>query len=189
MKMDRNWIALGLMTVLLVLVAGCGPKPQPVTAPPPVTPTPPPEVETMPDAAPTDAVEQPPPLTAQEIEEAARSKGLLGDVFYEFDKYDLRPDARERLAKNAEFMNSEEGRGYTFTIEGHCDERGTNEYNIALGQRRASAALDYLLSLGVGGNRFKTISFGEERPFCTQSNEDCWQLNRRARFVLTGTGG
>lgn len=189
MKMDRNWIALGLTTILLVLVAGCGKKPEPVTTPPPVTPTPPPEVESMPEAAPTDPVEQPPPMTAQEIEEDARRQGLLGDVFYDFDKYDLRPDARERLAKNAEFMNSEQGRSLTFTIEGHCDERGTNEYNIALGQRRASAALDYLVSLGVRGGRFKTISYGEERPFCTQSNEECWQLNRRARFVVTSTDG
>jgi peptidoglycan-associated lipoprotein len=170
------------------LVAGCGKKPQPVTTPPPpVSSTPPPEVEPMPEAAPSDAVEQPPPLSAQEIEEDARRQGLLGDVFYDFDQYDLRPDARERLARNAEFMNDEQG--YTFTIEGHCDERGTNEYNIALGHRRANAALEYLSSLGVTRNRFKTLSFGEERPFCTQSNEECWQLNRRARFVLTGTGG
>jgi peptidoglycan-associated lipoprotein len=73
-----------------------------------------------------------------------------------------------------------------FTIEGHCDERGTNEYNIALGQRRASAAKDYIVSLGVEDSRLRTISYGEERPFCTESNEGCWQQNRRAHFVATG---
>ena len=190
MKMDRKWIVLGLLTVLLVLAAGCAKKP-PATTPPPPPPmvqTPPPEPPPMAEAEPSDMVEKAPPMTAQEIEENARRQGLLGDVFYDFDKYDLRPDARERLAKNAEFMNGE-GRGTTYTIEGHCDERGTNEYNIALGNQRANAALEYLVSLGVARSRFKTVSYGEERPFCTQSTEECWQLNRRARFVLTGTGG
>ena len=73
-----------------------------------------------------------------------------------------------------------------FTIEGHCDERGTNEYNIALGQRRAAAAKDYIVSLGVEDARLRTISYGEERPFCTESDEACWQSNRRAHFVATG---
>lgn len=190
MKMDRRWISLGLMTGALVLVVACGGKKDPMTPPPPpVSPTPPQDVTPAPEAGPSDEVEVPPPRSAREVEEDARRRGLLGDVFYDFDQYDLRPDARERLAKNAEFMNSSEGRGLTFTIEGHCDDRGTNEYNIALGQRRASAALDYLVSLGVSRSRFKTVSYGEERPFCTQSNEECWQQNRRARFVVTGTGG
>ena len=174
MKTDRNWIALGLLAVLIVLAAGCGPKEQPVVAPPPpppVTPTPPQEVAPEPETRPSDVVEAPPPKSAQDIEADARRRGLLGDVFYDFDRYDVRPEARERLAKNAEFMNSAEGRDLTFTLEGHCDERGTNEYNLALGQRRATAALDYLIELGVARNRFKTVSYGEER------------------FLVTGTGG
>jgi peptidoglycan-associated lipoprotein len=79
-----------------------------------------------------------------------------------------------------------ENPGYLFTIEGHCDERGTNEYNLALGQRRATAAKDYVVSLGVAADLLRTISYGEERPFCRQSDESCWQQNRRAHFVVTG---
>jgi peptidoglycan-associated lipoprotein len=131
-------------------------------------------------------VETPPELSIQELQRDLESRGLIGDVYFDYDRYELLPEARERLARNAEFINSSEGQGLTFTLEGHCDERGTNEYNIALGQRRATAALDYISSLGVDGGRFKTISFGEERPFCTESNEACWQKNRRARFVITG---
>ncbi len=194
MKMDRNWIALGLLMALIVpALVGCGGKPAPVTEPPPPPPPPPPtqprEVAPDPEPQVADPVEQPPPMSAQDVESDARRRGLLGDVFYDFDKYDLRPDARERLAKNAEFMNSADGRVLSFAIEGHCDERGTNEYNIALGNSRSSAALDYLISLGVDRSRFKTVSYGEERPFCTQSTEECWQQNRRARFVVTSTGG
>jgi peptidoglycan-associated lipoprotein len=73
-----------------------------------------------------------------------------------------------------------------FGLEGHCDERGTNEYNLALGERRANAAKDYLVSLGVDSSRVRTISYGEEKPFCMTHDESCWQLNRRGHFVLTG---
>ncbi len=75
---------------------------------------------------------------------------------------------------------------FRFLVEGHCDERGTNEYNLALGERRANAATGYLASLGIDGMRMRTVSYGEERPVCTESNESCWQRNRRARFVITG---
>lgn len=189
--MYRKWIALPIVLTLALVFAGC-PKKKPA---PPVqnepadlttsTPT-----QTVP-ASPTpataaDTTEQQPELSLQELQSKLESMGLLGDVFYEFDKYDLLPESRERLARNAEYMKGAEGGSLTFTIEGHCDERGTNEYNIALGQRRTIAALDYLASLGVDRGRFKTISYGEERPFCTDSNEGCWQKNRRARFVITG---
>lgn len=130
--------------------------------------------------------ETPDPLSGdlQDANQYARSEGLLGDVFFDFDKYDLKSDARERLAQNARFLldNPE----FVVTIEGHCDERGTNEYNLALGERRANSAKDYLESLGVDSSRLRTVSYGEERPFCTQSNEACWAQNRRAHFVLTG---
>ncbi|MEM6794550.1 MAG: OmpA family protein [Acidobacteriota bacterium] len=157
--------------------------------PPPTTETTAPttDVPARPEPAPpVDETEKKPEKSIQELEADLRSQGLIGDVFYDFDKFDLRPEARERLAKNAEFMNSAEGRGLQFTLEGHCDERGTNEYNLALGESRATTALDYLASLGVSQNRFRVISYGEERPFCTESNEGCWQKNRRARFVISG---
>lgn len=186
MKMDRKWIVLAALSALL-LVSACAKKPDPVVTPPPQTTERAPTTDVAPDttpAGPVDAREESPPPSIQELQAEAERAGLLGDVFYDFDKYDLRPEARERLAKNADYMKRNPG--LKFTIEGHCDERGTNEYNIALGQSRSTSALDYLVSLGVAASRFKTISYGEERPFCTESNEACWQKNRRARFVISG---
>ena len=188
MNMDRKRIVLAAL-MALVLVSACSKKPEPVvTPPPPEMSEKAPTTDVAPDttpAGPVDVEEEKPPMSLQEMQADAERGGLLGDVFYDFDKSDLRAEARERLAKNAEWMKSG-GAGLRFTIEGHCDERGTNEYNIALGQSRGSVALDYLVSLGVARSRFKTISYGEERPFCTESNEGCWQKNRRARFVITG---
>lgn len=186
--MDRKWIVLAALAATVLLAAGCSSGPEPVAPPPPVVETPPPiEVPEEPTPAPmADVKEEPPPESIQDLQARLESEGLIGDVFYDFDKYDLRDDAKKRLAKNAEFLNSGDGNVLSFTIEGHCDERGTNEYNLALGQNRTSAALDYLLSLGVDRSRFKTISYGEERPFCTESSEECWQRNRRARFALSG---
>lgn len=103
------------------------------------------------------------------------------DAFFDFNKADIRPDARATLAKDADFL-----RNYPqvrVTIEGHCDERGSTEYNLALGDRRANAAKQYLVSLGVSADRMTTVSFGKEKPFCTGHNEACWQQNRRAHFV------
>ena len=186
MKMDRKWIVLAALSALL-LVSACAKKPEPVVTPPPQTTERAPTTDVAPDttpAGPVDAQEQAPPPSIQELQAEAERSGLLGDVFYQFDKYDLRSDARDRLQKNAEYMK--QNPSLRFNIEGHCDERGTNEYNIALGQSRSTSALDYLVSLGVAANRFKTISYGEERPFCTESTEACWQKNRRARFVISG---
>lgn len=189
--MDRKWIVLAALTAL-TLGTGCAsaPPPPPPAPPPPVVEAPPTtDVEsTARPAEAIDEVEEAPPMSIQEMQDEANRLGLLGDVFYDFDKYDLRADARERLAKNADYMKSEKGRKLTFTVEGHCDERGTNEYNIALGQNRSSAAVDYLVSLGVSAGRFKSISYGEEKPFCRESTEACWQKNRRARFVIDGAG-
>jgi len=188
--MDRKWIILAALTALF-LVSGCSsaPPPPPSAPPPPVVAAPPAtDVEsTARPATEVDETEPAPPKSIQELQDEFNRRGLLGDVFFAFDQYDLRADARERLQKNADFMNSADGRSLTFVIEGHCDERGTNEYNIALGQNRSTAAVDYLISLGINARRFRTISFGEERPFCTESTEACWQKNRRARFVIDGT--
>lgn len=188
MRIDRKWtVLLVLVTLVLLVATGCSKKKEPDVAPPATTEstTPQQDVPDRPDPAPVaDTTEKAPPQSVQEIEAEAREAGLLGDVFFDFDKYDLRPNARERLAKNSEFIKSNPG--LLFTIEGHCDERGTNEYNLALGQNRADTVVDYLSSLGVSSDRFKTVSYGEERPFCTESNEACWQQNRRARFVISG---
>jgi len=104
------------------------------------------------------------------------------DAYFDLDKAELRSDARDSLTKDAEFLRSYPQ--VHVSIEGHCDERGSTEYNLALGQSRAEAAKNYLISLGIAADRMDTVSWGKERPVCTEHNEDCWQRNRRAHFVL-----
>jgi len=122
----------------------------------------------------------PPPPARMSAEEAFAQR--VRDAYFDFDKADIRPDARATLTQAAEFLR-EYGNARVL-IEGHCDERGSTEYNLGLGDRRANAARDFLLSLGIGGDRVQMVSYGKERPLCTESNEDCWQRNRRAHFVL-----
>ena len=182
MSRTRTLWAIGLVSLSLVIM-GC-PKKEPEAPPPPpppVTVPPPQEVAPPPPPPPPDETPDPWDGELQEMQMKAERDGLLGDVYFDFDKFDLRPDARERLAKNADFMKAHPNFG--FRVEGHCDERGTNEYNITLGASRTSAATSYLSSLGVGSS-MSTVSYGEERPVCTDSNESCWQRNRRARFVI-----
>lgn len=106
----------------------------------------------------------------------------LKDAFFDFDRYDLSAEARGVLRGNAEWLkNNPSAR---VDIEGHCDERGTNEYNLALGAKRAQAARDYLVSLGIAAERLSTTSYGEEIPVCQERSESCWRQNRRARFVI-----
>jgi peptidoglycan-associated lipoprotein len=107
----------------------------------------------------------------------------VGDrVFFDFDKSDLRPDAIEQLNRQAEWLKANPS--ITVVIEGHCDERGTREYNLALGERRASAAKQYLESVGIDAGRMETISYGKERPAVLGSNEEAWAQNRRAVLVV-----
>jgi len=104
------------------------------------------------------------------------------DAYFDLDKADIRSDARAALAKSADFL-----RNYPqvkVVVEGHCDERGSTEYNLALGDRRAAAVKQYLVSLGIGADRVSTVSYGKEKPFCMESNESCWQQNRRGHFVM-----
>ena len=107
--------------------------------------------------------------------------GVLKDVHFAYDSYDLDGSARDVLAANAEWLK--ENKRARTEIEGHCDERGTVEYNLALGARRAKAAKDYLVSLGVSAGRLSTISYGEELPVCREQTESCYERNRRAHFV------
>jgi peptidoglycan-associated lipoprotein len=106
----------------------------------------------------------------------------LKDVFFDYDRYDLRADARQVLKANADWLKKNPSA--RVEVEGHCDERGTSEYNLALGAKRAQSAKDYLATLGIAGDRLSTISYGEEIQVCKQANEDCWRQNRRARFVI-----
>jgi peptidoglycan-associated lipoprotein len=104
------------------------------------------------------------------------------DAYFELDKSALHDEARAALTKDAEFLRSYPQ--VHVSIEGHCDERGSTEYNLGLGQRRAEAAKNYLISLGIPADRMETTSWGKERPFCSEHDESCWQQNRRAHFVL-----
>jgi peptidoglycan-associated lipoprotein len=106
----------------------------------------------------------------------------LRDIFFEFDKYDVRPADKGTLDENAKWLKS--NGSALLLIEGHTDERGTNEYNLALGERRAKATRDYLVSLGIDAGRITVISYGEERPVCTDKTEACWGKNRRAHFLV-----
>ena len=126
--------------------------------------TPPPPVEKTPEVDPNE-------LFTREVR----------DAYFDFNKADIRADAREALTKTADFLRNYPQ--FRVTIEGHCDERGSTEYNLALGDRRAGAVKQYLVSLGISADRLTTVSFGKEKPFCTQSNESCWQQNRRGHFV------
>jgi peptidoglycan-associated lipoprotein len=108
--------------------------------------------------------------------------GILKDVRFGVDSYDLGPDAREVLARNADWLKSNPG--VRVEIEGHGDDRGTIEYNLALGARRAKAVQDYLSTIGIPAGRMSTISYGEELPVCREATTQCWQRNRRAHFVL-----
>lgn len=108
----------------------------------------------------------------------------LEDVRFDYDRAELSDAARASLQKNATWMNR--WTSTRVTVEGHADARGTSEYNLALGERRAAAVKTYMASLGVDEARINTVSFGEERPVCSDENEACWQQNRRGHFVITG---
>ena len=133
-------------------------------------------------APPKPEVDKDSSLEALRRGEAAGS-GPLKDISFNFDSADLSETARATLKANAEWLKANPSA--RVQIEGHCDERGTAEYNMALGAKRAQAAMDYLSTLGVAANRLSTISYGEEIPVCKEHNEDCWVKNRRARFVTS----
>jgi peptidoglycan-associated lipoprotein len=118
----------------------------------------------------------PPPVTDDQL-----FAQMVKDIYFDYDKADLRPDAQAALAQAAQIIKQ---KGWKVQIEGSCDERGSTEYNLALGERRADAARQALIQGGVSGDSLKTISYGKEKPVCSESNEDCWQKNRHDHFVL-----
>ncbi len=131
-----------------------------------------------PPVGPTKPMEQTEPLV-QMLER------LVSDAFYAYDKYDVREDARSTLTRNADALKQIFAKypNAVVTVEGHCDERGSAEYNLGLGDRRSAAARDFLVQLGVPSDKLKTISYGKERQQCTSASEDCYQKNRRAHFT------
>jgi len=124
----------------------------------------------------------PPPPPAPSLTDQQMFEQNVKDIFFDYDKYDIRADAQPTLQQDAAFLK--EHPNMNFTIEGHCDDRGSTEYNLALGDNRANAAKQALVNMGVNANQIKTISFGKEKPFCTEDNEQCWQENRRDHFVF-----
>ncbi len=190
--MSRKQIAFVLLPLVAGLVLGC-PKKKP--EPPKdeikmdttrVEPPPTQEIPTPPPSPPADETEVD-PLASEDlriVNEEARRQGFTANIYFELDKSDLLDASRDALARNADFLKRRPE--FALTIEGHCDERGTNEYNLALGERRANGVKSYLASLGVSADRVVTISYGEERPVCTASDESCWSQNRRAHLLITG---
>jgi len=156
------------LACLTVVAGGCGKKNPPVEPQPPVV-----------DTTPTDPVVPPP---APPVDTSQPETLNLAGVYFEYDMYDLKEDARATLASNAKQLES--NASVKVTIEGHCDERGTTEYNLALGEKRAQAARDYLVNYGISGDRMSTVSYGEERPADPASNETAWAKNRRAAFTV-----
>ncbi|MYD31965.1 MAG: OmpA family protein, partial [Nitrospira sp. SB0661_bin_20] len=163
------------------------PEPEPAPAPPapepepaPAPPAPEPDIAKL---EPSDFVpEEPEPEPEPPAPARAVDSGLT-DVFFDLDEYGIRPDAVPVLEKNAELLKSIY-RDSGVLIEGHCDERGTVEYNLELGKRRAQAVKDYLVDLEIEESRIHIVSYGKERPFCAESEPGCWKQNRRGHFVL-----
>ncbi len=126
----------------------------------------------------------PPPPSAPRLSSADLLQQQAQDAFFDFDMSEIRGDGRDALTKDAALLKQifQTDPNFTVVVEGHCDERGSAEYNLALGDRRATAAKDFLVQMGVPADRLKTISYGKERPQCTEATEDCWQKNRRAHL-------
>lgn len=203
--MRTTWKALAVLTVIFFIAAvsaGCARRPRPTAAPAPPAEAPAPDTK---EEAPAIAAEPEPPYRTGEVSAPTPTEGTPGrmaeervargeegsevaaveeleDIHFGFDRYDIRPDARPALEKNAQWIR--EHPQARVQIEGHCDERGTVEYNLALGDRRARSTRDYLISLGVDPGQLSTVSFGEERPLDPDHNEEAWARNRRAHFVL-----
>jgi len=128
-----------------------------------------------------NAAAPPPPPQQGNGTEAQMFAQNVQDVFFEYDSYDVSQQYQRVLQADAQFLQQHPN--IRFTIEGHCDERGSTEYNLALGDNRANATKQALVSMGIPADRIRTISYGKEKPFCTESTEACWQQNRRAHFV------
>ena len=199
----RGWAHRpGLSVILSLLVvagaAGCAkrpattavaaPAPAPAAgearrAPEPVSPRPAEPRVSGPLAPPIAAAPGvAPPLSRAVAPSEFRALAALKDIHFDFDKYDIRSGDARILDENTRWMKA--NADHLILIEGHADERGTNEYNLALGERRAKTTMNYLVAQGVSASRMTVISYGEERPQCTEKNEDCWAKNRRAHFLV-----
>jgi peptidoglycan-associated lipoprotein len=164
-------LATAGLLVALLMALGCASRKQVSTT----------QVEPPPPPASTEQETTPPPPPATQTESEPETRSTLADAFFDFDEASLRADAKTALESNAKWM--EKNSGSNVIVEGHCDERGSVEYNLALGERRAKAAKEYLVSYGIAAGRLTTISYGKERPFDPGHDENAWAQNRRAHFV------
>jgi len=186
---SKSATILAVCLLLAFAVGGCR-KTQPVTAADTAVAD---DVETsLPSKAATAATEPPEAedpwgWDLEEINRRLHGEGLLSDVYFDYDRAELRAEARAQLESNARFLR--ENPQFVVAIEGHCDERGTVDYNLALGQLRAGASRQYVEVLGVPGGQLRAMSFGKERPQCTDPDEACWSRNRRAHFVVVERTG
>jgi len=189
MNRTRSTLGLAVLALLLVAPACRTPAPEPPPVPEPTVQPSQPTTDVQPRAQAEVVDKTPDPLAGDivAVNDYVTKNGLLGDVYFDFDRAELTEESRNRLARNADWLRGHPE--FVVRIEGHCDERGTNEYNLALGERRAGAARDYLSSLNVAASRLSTLSYGEERPQCADSTEGCWARNRRAHFLITGRVG
>jgi peptidoglycan-associated lipoprotein len=185
----RRFLLVGALCAILGLTAAACKRPvaAPVVtpAPPPAAPAPPPP---PPPPPPAPAPPPPAPLTEDQIfakktVDQLNAERPLADVLFDYDSATLRDDGRSAASKNAAYLKR--WQSVRITVEGHADSRGTAEYNLALGGRRATAVKDYLVSLGVPADRVTTISKGKEQPVCTDETEACWQQNRRGFHIIT----
>jgi peptidoglycan-associated lipoprotein len=194
--MTRQRMIWIVVTILLTFLYGC-PRKKPATRPSDLnvetrtvaTPsnTSPTEVKPAPGTGNQTADITEDPLMSSDLQivnDELRRRGFSPDVYFEYNESSLSDQTRDKLSRNADLLKSQTR--LSMTIEGHCDERGTAEYNLALGERRANAAKSYLSSLGIGAERMRTISYGFERPVCTEHEESCWSRNRRAHMIITG---
>ena len=159
------------------------PAPAPSAAPAPVPPSASaPSSGGAAAAAPAAGAAAAAPQTPRPVPKEFMAVAALKEVYFDYDKYDIRAEDAKTLDANAAWLKSNADN--LVLIEGHCDERGTNEYNLALGERRAKATMNYLVSQGIQANRITIISYGEERPVCTEKAEGCWAKNRHAHFLV-----
>lgn len=196
MKKTSQLILTSLALVLLIVSPACRTKKQPVVTPtetttmpaPEVAPPPPLPVETPVEDT-RDFVQETPreevlPSDMDELNKLVQRQGYVRDAFYNYDEATLDDAAQSALSASATWLKGSQGAGYSLLIEGHCDERGTEQYNLALGDKRANSAKDYLVTLGVDAGRIRTVSYGEERPFEEGHDDSSWAQNRRAHLVL-----
>jgi peptidoglycan-associated lipoprotein len=190
MSVYQRTAAIAAFSLMLGLgVAACGKKAPAVTPPPPVPPAAP-AAPPAPPAPPPAPAPAPAPKTLSEDEIFAQkslaqlnNERPLGDVFFDLDASTIKEESKAALSTNATWLKR--WTSTRISIEGHCDERGTAEYNLGLGERRANAVKAYLVELGVPADRLVVVSKGKESPFCTDKNEACWQQNRRGHFIIT----